>query len=305
MNVGPTVRIGLSSAASAGGARLRGAARRRARGGRRSGARLSCRRAGAPLVCGCIVCCCICLALSSVTMMSPCLDGGLVVDALQRVGPGLARGLAGAGRVELAAELERVRQRRIGLAVDRDRVVHVLAGIAIGEQRGFRRRAQLPCRSSRRRRSGPAWSRTRPGNRRRRRCARRRSGRSGRRAEIGAGCVGLVVVAEQVVEEAAALVARGVGILRAAIVLRQRRHHRAALVVALGAAEPAAAQPLEAGGDLIQVAAHLLDLVVDRTALRRLAAEQREEAGAVAAHALGLRGDAVELGLLAAPAASS
>ena len=121
---------------------------------------------------------------------------------------------------------------------------------------------------------------------------------AGRRAEIGAGRRRCVVVAEQIVEEAAALAARGVGILRAAIVLRQRRQHRAALVLAVGAAEAAAAQPLEAGGDLVEIAAHLLDLVVDRTALRRLAVEQREEAGAVAAHALGLQRDAIEFGLL-------
>ncbi len=74
--------------------------------------------------------------------------------------------------------------------------------------------------------------------------------------------------------------------------------HRAALIVALGAAEAAAAQPLEAGGDLVEIGPHLLDLVVDRTALRRLAVEQREKSGTVAAHALGLRGDAIEFALL-------
>ena len=92
--------------------------------------------------------------------------------------------------------------------------------------------------------------------------------------------------------------ARGVGILRPAIVLRERGQDRAALIFAIGAAEPAAAQPLEAARDLIEIGPHLLDLVVDRTALRRLAGEQREEPGTVAAHALGLLGDAIELGLL-------
>ena len=47
-----------------------------------------------------------------------------------------------------------------------------------------------------------------------------------------------------------------------------------------------------------EIAAHLLDLVVDRTALRRLARKQREETGTVAAHPLGLRGDAIEFALL-------
>ena len=91
---------------------------------------------------------------------------------------------------------------------------------------------------------------------------------------------------------------RGVGVLRAAIVLRERRQNRAALIFALGAAEAAAAQPLEAGRDLIEIRPHLLDLVIDRTALRRLAVEQREKSGTVAAHALGLRGYAIEFGLL-------
>src|SRR5581483_12452168 len=45
------------------------------------------------------------------------LDGSLVVDRLQRIRPGLAGRLAGAGRIELGAVVERVRQRRVGLAV--------------------------------------------------------------------------------------------------------------------------------------------------------------------------------------------
>ena len=92
--------------------------------------------------------------------------------------------------------------------------------------------------------------------------------------------------------------ARSRGVLRAAIVLRQRRQHRAALVLTVGAADAARAQPFEAGGDLVQIAAHLLDLGVHRTAFLRLAVEQREEARAFAAHPLGLHGDAVEFGLL-------
>jgi hypothetical protein len=81
--------------------------------------------------------------------------------------------------------------------------------------------------------------------------------------------------------------------------LRERRQHAAALVFAIGAAEPARAQAFEAVGDLVEIAAHLLDLVVDRTALRAVLVEQREEATGFAAHALGLGYDAVEFALLA------
>src|SRR5439155_23950518 len=121
---------------------------------------------------------------------------------------------------------------------------------------------------------------------------------TGRRAEIGTGRrERLVVVTEQTVDEVART-ARGSGILRAAIVLRERRQHRTALVLAIGAANAAAAQPLKAGGDLVEIGAHLLNLVVDRTALGGPAVEQREEAGAFAAHALGLQGNPIEFGLL-------
>src|SRR6185437_4948636 len=49
-----------------------------------------------------------------------------------------------------------------------------------------------------------------------------------------------------------------------------------------------------------EVRPHLLDLVVDRTALRRLAVEQREKSGTVATHAPGLRRHAFEFALLPA-----
>ncbi len=199
------------------------------------------------------------------------------------------------------AELEGGRQRRVELAGRRYRRVHVLAGIAIGIERCFRRRAQrlaglLVIGKARRHRG--------EGDREIGAVAGAHAHRAigaGHRAEIAARRSGHGV-AEQAAEETAralALFARGRRVLRAAIVLRQRRQHRAALVLAVGAAEPAAAQALQAGGDLVEIAAHLLDLVVDRTALRRILVEQREKAGAVAAHALGLRGDAVELALLA------
>jgi hypothetical protein len=86
--------------------------------------------------------------------------------------------------------------------------------------------------------------------------------------------------------------------LRAAVVLRQRRQHRAALVFAVGAADAAAAQALEADGDLVEIGAHLLNLVVDRTALGGPPVEQREEARAFAVHAPGLLRDPVEFALL-------
>ena len=85
-------------------------------------------------------------------------------------------------------------------------------------------------------------------------------------------------------------------ILRAAIVLPERREDGAALAFAVGAI---ALQPLEIAQHAVEVRAHLLDLVVDRAALLRLAAEQREEAAAFASHLPALRREAVELGLLA------
>ena len=49
----------------------------------------------------------------------------------------------------------------------------------------------------------------------------------------------------------------------------------------------------------VEVAEHALDLAIDRTALRRVLVEQREEAGAVAAHPLGLHCHPLEFALLA------
>ena len=59
-----------------------------------------------------------------------------------------------------------------------------------------------------------------------------------------------------------------------------------------------ALQPLDLGQVAVEVRPHLLDLVVERTALRRLAAEQREKAAALATEALRLLAETVELGLL-------
>src|ERR1700730_17138531 len=225
------------------------------------------------------------------------LGGGFVVDALQRVGPGLSDRLARAGRIELLAVAERIRRRRIRLAVDRHRRAHVLAGVAIGVEARFRRRAERLAGlfvigeaggngGERDRKISAVTGADADG-----------AEGAGLRTEIGAGRVRIaVVVAEQIFQEIARA-ARGIGILRAAIVLRQRQQDRAALIVALGAAE-AAAQPLEAGRDLLEIGTHLLNLGVDWAALRRLAGEQREKSRAVAAHPLGLRRDAIELALL-------
>ena len=60
----------------------------------------------------------------------------------------------------------------------------------------------------------------------------------------------------------------------------------------------AAAQPLKLGLDLLKVRAHLLDLGLDRSALRLLAVEQHEEAVLLAAHPAGVAFLAVDFGLL-------
>src|SRR5258707_15094219 len=221
--------------------------------------------------------------------------GGFIVDALQCIGPGLARGLARTGWIELLTVAERVGGRRIRLTVDRYRLVDVFAGIAIGEEIGLRRRAE--------RLAGPfvvGEAGGHGGERDRKISAVAGADADGAegtglRTEIGTGRHRIVVVAEQIVEKIAGT-SHGVGVLRPAVALGQRQQDRAALIFAVGT--EAAAQPLEAGGDLLQIGPHLLDLVVDRTALRRLAREQREESRAVAAHPLGLRGDPVEFALL-------
>jgi hypothetical protein len=48
----------------------------------------------------------------------------------------------------------------------------------------------------------------------------------------------------------------------------------------------------------VEIGAGLLDLIVERAALRRLVAEQREKSTALAAQALSLLIEAVEVGLL-------
>src|ERR1700722_3280726 len=168
------------------------------------------------------------------------LGGGLVIDAFQRVGPCLSGRLAGAGRIELLAVAKRIRRGRIGLAADRHRLVHVLAGIAIGVQRRIRRRAQ--------RLAGLFVIRKARGNggeRDRKISAVAGADADGAvgaglRAEIGAGRVWIVVVvAEQILQKVARARRSRVDILGTAIVLGQRGQNRAALIVAIGGAAAA------------------------------------------------------------------
>src|SRR5690606_22060481 len=86
--------------------------------------------------------------------------------------------------------------------------------------------------------------------------------------------------------------------LRAAIVLCEREDHRAALRI-VRPARGAGTQPLQIRGDLVEVRSHLLNLVVDRAALRGAAGKQREEAGAVAALIARMGLNPLEFALLA------
>src|SRR5436190_7257662 len=221
--------------------------------------------------------------------------GGFIVDALQRIGPCLAGSLARTGWIELLTVAERIRGRRVRLTVDRYRLIDVFAGIAIGEEGGLRRRTE--------RLAGPfvvGEAGGHGGERDRKISAVAGADADGAegtglRTEIGTGRHRIVVVAEQIVEKIAGT-SHGVGILRPAVALGQREQDRAPLIFAVGA--KAAAQPLEAGRDLLQIGPHLLELVVDRTALRRLAREQREKSRAIAAHSPGLERDPIDVAAL-------
>src|ERR1700722_4033267 len=228
--------------------------------------------------------------------------GGLVVDGFQRVGPGLAGGFAGAGWVELLPEAEGIRRRAISLAADRHCLVHVLAGIAIGIEVGLGGRTK--------RLAGLlVVGKTLRHSRKRDREIAAVAGAdadgaigAGRGAGVRRHGAVVIVATEQVIQEIAGaalllLLLQRVGVLLPVIVLRERHKNRPALVFPLAAAE-AGAQALEIRRDLVEVCAHLLNLIVHRTALRILTAEQREEAGALAAHPLRLQRDAVQLRLL-------
>src|ERR1700676_3215363 len=142
------------------------------------------------------------------------LGGSLVVDALQRIGPGLAGRLAGAGRIELLAEAKRVGRRRIGLAVDRHRLVDVFAGVTIGVEVRLRRRAECLAGLFV---VGETAGNGGKGDRKISAVAGADADGAegaGVRAEIGAGCAWIVVVvAEQIIQKIART-ARGVGVLR-------------------------------------------------------------------------------------------
>jgi hypothetical protein len=84
---------------------------------------------------------------------------------------------------------------------------------------------------------------------------------------------------------------------RPAVVLPERGEDAAALALAVGCI---ALQLLQLGQRPVEIGAHLLQLRIDRAALLRLAAEQREEATALAAEPPRLRGDAVDVELLPA-----
>src|SRR5262249_40288011 len=105
----------------------------------------------------------------------------------------------------------------------------------------------------------------------------------------------VTAAAEQVVEKATRAGGDVLTGLGAAMVLPERHQDAAALALALATI---ALQPLDLGQGAVEVGTHLLDLVVERPALRRLSAEQGEEAAALAAQALRLLAEAVELGLL-------
>src|SRR5581483_983736 len=71
------------------------------------------------------------------------------------------------------------------------------------------------------------------------------------------------IVAEQVVQEVAGalLLLQGRGVLRSAVVLCKREQHGMTLIFAFAAAESARTQALQVGCDLIEISAHLLNLV--------------------------------------------
>ncbi len=221
---------------------------------------------------------------------------GVVVELAQRLRPGLTGGAATAGRVVLLAVAEGIRQLGIGSAAARHRLGDVLAGIAVAVERDFGGRAQalaeplILVKFGRHRGvgdreviavAGPHTNRAvGPGP-----AQRSVGGGPERRAD-----------SEQGLEEATRR-GRILPVLRTAIVLAERDQDRAALAFAVGAV---ALRALKIAHEAVEVRPDLLDLVVELTALRRLAAEQGEEAAARATHPLGLLTEAVELALLLA-----
>src|SRR3954447_814867 len=106
--------------------------------------------------------------------------------------------------------------------------------------------------------------------------------------------------AKETVEESAWTSSAAIGklpILRPALALPERDENVTSLAFAVGGV---ALHTLQVGEHAVEIGTRLCDLIVDRAALRRGTAEQREEAAAFAAQAPGLCALTVELGLLAA-----
>ena len=192
----------------------------------------------------------------------------------------------------MLAVAERVGQLRIEPAAARHRARHVLAGIAVAVERHLGRRAQALAEPLVVARTCPAPSSRRSGSSSRRRCARTASGRCppAKRPEAPPK-----LPPNRFSKKPPGAAIGVLAILRSAIVLAERDQHAAALPLALAAV---ALQALDLDQGAIEVRPHLLDLVVERAALRRLSAEQREEAAALAAHTVRLLAQPIELGLL-------
>ena len=188
MKVGPTartVRFGSGFDGSSAGCRTGVGRRLRLACGQPARLAAGCRRIGLGrrgggsgligLPCASTRGCDICRRAARSRRCRP-LDGG-VLDVLQRLRPALAGppATAGVGRTPGGIGTRWAAPCRAA-AADRHRLVDVLAGIAVRVELHLGGRAGCAGRPSRRRGSGPAWSRTRSDNSSRRRCARRRCG---------------------------------------------------------------------------------------------------------------------------------
>src|SRR5262249_29307724 len=214
---------------------------------------------------------------------------GLVGALPQRIGPGLARQATIASGVELLAITEGRGQVGVEPAAGRYRAGDVLARVAVGVKGDVRRRAKavaklLVLREPGRHGGIGNWEIVAVAGPH----AERPVG--ARKRSIGRGAQ----AAEQAVEKAARSGVNVLPVLRSAIILPERHQDAPALVLALAAI---ALQPLDLRQGAVEIGAHLLDLIVERTTLRRLSAEQGEKAGAVAPGRLVCVAGAVGLGL--------
>src|SRR5262249_4157169 len=227
-------------------------------------------------------------------------------DLPQGVGPGLAGTPAAAGRVEFLAIAERIGEAGVGLAGERHRLRHVLAGIAVGVERhlgggthalaGLLGVAALALRRRIRKRALESMAGSHgDGAESRRLIARRQAAGAERRCNRAAAAPTASAAEQRLEESPLAGRRRGRAILRAAVVLAKRRQELPALPV--GGARPALQLP-QVGIEPVEVAAHPPDAVVEVVALRRLAAAEQEESGPLAPGTPGLLGGAVDLRLL-------